>query len=62
MRADAWFGANGHERDGMPFELLERDQILATIMPGHGVPAQPGGDEAVEPDESDEEESEAEPT
>ena len=37
----------------MPLELLERDQVLATIMPGHGGP---GGDEAATEDESEEEE------
>ena len=38
----------------MHLELLERDQVLATIMPGHGGPG--GGDEAATEDESEEEE------
>ncbi|HEV2739573.1 MAG TPA: hypothetical protein VGU66_13435 [Candidatus Elarobacter sp.] len=42
----------------MPLELLERDQVLATIMPGHGGP---GGDEAESgDDESGDDESEEE--
>jgi hypothetical protein len=46
----------------MPVELLEPYQVLASNMPGHGVPGQPGGDEAAEPEETEEEEPEGEPT
>jgi hypothetical protein len=46
----------------MPVELLERDQVLAGVMPGHGEPL-PGGDEAEPDDDSDdEEEGEGEPS
>ncbi len=38
VAADAWFRVEQHERDGMPLELLERDQVLAVVMPG-----KPGG-------------------
>jgi len=54
--ADAWFRDARHERGGMPVELLERDEVLAGVMPGHGDPGAPGGDEAGEADESEEEE------
>ena len=39
----------------MPLELLERDQVLASVMPGHGDPP-PGGDESGPEDETEEEE------
>ena len=58
--ADAWFRGGGHERDAMLLELLERDQVLATVMPGHGQPGEPGGDEA--PPDSEEEEPEGDPS
>jgi hypothetical protein len=61
--ADAWFRGGGHERDAMPLELLERDQILATIMPGHGgQPGDPGGSEAPNDDDSEDEEPEGDPS
>jgi hypothetical protein len=46
----------------MPLELLERDQPVATIMPGHGGPG--GGDEAPDDDteSEDEEETEGDPS
>ena len=61
--ADAWFRDGRHERDAMPLELLERDQVLATVMPGHpgGQPGEPGGGEAAEPD-SDDDEPEGDPS
>jgi hypothetical protein len=46
----------------MPVELLERDQVLASVMPGHGQPPPPGGDEAATEDETDEEEPEGDPS
>jgi hypothetical protein len=45
----------------MALELLERDLVLATVMPGHGEPTQPGGDEAA-PEEETGDEEEAEPS
>ena len=45
IAADAWFRGGGHERDTMPLAVLERDRVLATIMPGHGQPPPPGGDQ-----------------
>ncbi|HEY0381326.1 MAG TPA: hypothetical protein VGC72_03910 [Candidatus Elarobacter sp.] len=54
---DAWFRTRETERDGMPLELLERDEVLASVMPGRpgqpGEPGSPGGDEA-SPDETEE--------
>jgi hypothetical protein len=47
----------------MPLELLERDPILAGIMPGHGDPGLPGGDEAAPDDDAeDDEEPEGDPS
>ena len=47
----------------MPLELLERDPILATVMPGHGgQPGDPGGDEAETEDDTDDEEPEGDPS
>ena len=43
----------------MPIALLERDQVLATVMPGHGEPP-PGGDEA--PPETETDEPEGDPS
>ena len=47
----------------MPLELLERDQTLATVMPGHGQPGG-GGDEAPDDDTEteDDEETEGDPS
>jgi hypothetical protein len=45
----------------MPLELLERDQVLASVMPGHGNPAEPGGGEAA-PENGDDEEPEGDPS
>jgi hypothetical protein len=47
----------------MPLELLERDDVLASVMPGHGGrdPNQPDGDEAL-PDDDAEEDVPAEQT
>ena len=59
--ADAWFCAGGRERDDMALELLERDQVLASVMPGHGEPPPPGGDEAP-PETETEEEPEGDPS
>jgi hypothetical protein len=44
----------------MALELLERD-LVATVMPGHGEPNQPGGDEAA-PEEENGDEEEGEPS
>jgi len=46
--------------DAMPLELLERDHILATVMPGHG--GDPGGDEAEPDDDTEGEEPEGDPS
>jgi hypothetical protein len=43
----------------MPVELLERDHVFATVMPGHGLPP-PDGEEA-EP-ETETEEPEGDPS
>ncbi|MDQ6941259.1 MAG: hypothetical protein M3169_01950 [Candidatus Eremiobacteraeota bacterium] len=45
----------------MPLELLERNHVLASVMPGHGEPP-PGGDEAESDAESDDEEPEGDPS
>jgi hypothetical protein len=46
----------------MPVELLERDQVLATVMPGHGgQPGDPGGEQAP-PDSEEDEEPEGDPS
>jgi hypothetical protein len=59
--ADAWFRTREHERDAMPVELLERDKVLASVMPGHGEPP-PGGDEAPPDSGTEEEEPEGDPS
>ncbi|HWT05966.1 MAG TPA: hypothetical protein VN224_09445 [Xanthomonadales bacterium] len=46
----------------MPVELLERDEVLAGIMPGHGIPGEPGGDEAAPESDDEEEEPEGDPS
>jgi hypothetical protein len=60
--ADAWFRDCRHERATMPPELLERFQVLSGVMPGHGLPGEPGGDEAPPDDESGDEEPEGDPS
>jgi hypothetical protein len=48
----------------MPVELLERDLVVATVMPGHGDPNGPGllPDEDPGEQDEDEEESEGDPS
>jgi hypothetical protein len=62
--ADAWFRGGGHERDVMALELLERDQVLASVMPGHGQPPLPGdpGGEQAPPDPDGDGEPEGDPS
>ncbi len=60
VAADAWFRIEQDERDGMPLELLERDQVLAVVMPGK--PGGGGDEIAPEEESEEEEESEGEPS
>jgi|GEM_PF-3617185 len=47
----------------MPVELLERDQVLASVMPGHGgQPGEPGGEQAPPDPDADGEEPEGDPS
>jgi hypothetical protein len=46
----------------MALELLERDQVLASVMPGHGQPPPPDGGDSESAPETETEEPEGDPS